>query len=72
MEMIERRCVLDPDVAAARIEQRLVAGNDPSDATPDIACRLAVAVAPWPERVTSTRPHHPGDVVRLARSLVVD
>ena len=48
-EMVEFRCVLDPEVAAARIQRRLDAGNDPSDATPEIAHRLAAGAAPWPE-----------------------
>ena len=50
-EIVEFRCVLDPDVAAARIERRLADGNDLSDATPEIARRLAAGAAPWPEAV---------------------
>lgn len=36
-------------VAAARIRQRAARGGDPSDATPEIAARLAAAFEPWPE-----------------------
>jgi aminoglycoside phosphotransferase family enzyme/predicted kinase len=48
-EIVEFRCVLDPEIAAARIERRLRDGNDLSDATPAIARSLAAGAAPWPE-----------------------
>lgn len=48
-ELDERRCVLDPQVAAARIARRIEAGGDASEVTPDLARTLAERFDPWPE-----------------------
>lgn len=48
-DLVEIRCTAPPEVADARILARRRAGAGPSDATPEIAHRLAAAFAPWPE-----------------------
>lgn len=42
----ELRCAAPPEVTAARLSSRR---GDLSDATPDIAARMAATFAPWPE-----------------------
>lgn len=51
-DLAELRCEVDPTVAAARIRARGAVGADPSDATPEVASRLAAAADPWPEATT--------------------
>ena len=69
-EVIEIRCRLAPAIASARIRARRAAGEGPSDATPEIAERLAASADPWPEaRSIDTEPP-PGLVLREARRLV--
>jgi len=46
--MIEIECVLDPGIAADRVEDRRERADDVSDATAEIARRLAAARDPWP------------------------
>lgn len=46
-EIMELRCSAPPDLAARRIRRRAAVGGDPSDATPEIAAKLAVAEDPW-------------------------
>ncbi len=48
-ESIEIECVLDAETARRRIERRLDAGNDPSDARPEILDALRARHAAWPE-----------------------
>lgn len=48
-EVAEIRCTLDPAVAARRIQERRERGDDPSDATPALAARMAEAADPWPQ-----------------------
>lgn len=48
-DLVEIRCDLPADAAARRILARRAAGEGPSDATPEIARRLAAAFAAWPE-----------------------
>jgi aminoglycoside phosphotransferase family enzyme/predicted kinase len=48
-DLVELRCSVPLDVAARRMRQRRrTEGGDPSDATPAIAGRLALAEDPWP------------------------
>ncbi len=47
-EVGELCCVLDPTIAARRIEARLARGKDLSEATPAIARQMATAADPWP------------------------
>lgn len=61
--LVEIECRLDPAEAAARIRRRRAAGEGASDATPEIAARLAAASDPWPEaRALDTG--RPRDLVR--------
>ena len=46
-EIMELRCSAPPDVAVRRIRRRAAVGGDPSDATPEIAAKLAAAEDPW-------------------------
>jgi len=61
-EVVELRCAVDADVAAARIEARLAEGSDASDATPAIARAMAAEADDWPE-ATVIRTEDPRDVV---------
>jgi aminoglycoside phosphotransferase family enzyme/predicted kinase len=47
-ELVEIRCSAPPEVAGARIAGRAARGDDPSEATPEIAARLAADFDPWP------------------------
>ena len=49
--VVELRCDVAPEVAAARIAARMQT-SDPSDATPEIADHLRAHLDPWPESVT--------------------
>jgi hypothetical protein len=69
-DIVELRCVLAPSVAAARIEGRLAAGSDPSDATPGIARHLAASADPWPEAHALDTTRWPDQVVEDARAVV--
>ncbi|MGV1009141.1 MAG: AAA family ATPase [Dermatophilaceae bacterium] len=44
----EVRCVLPASLAADRMRQRARRGGDVSDATPEVAARMAGDAAPWP------------------------
>lgn len=46
--LIEIECTAPAAVAEARIRDRLAAGGDASDATPEIRRRMASDAAPWP------------------------
>lgn len=48
-DVVEICCVAPAEVARTRIERRLAAGQDPSEATPAVAEAMAVRFAPWPE-----------------------
>jgi hypothetical protein len=45
-ELVELRCLVPPEVAAARLGSR--PPTDPSDATPELARRMAEDADPWP------------------------
>jgi len=66
----EIRCSLAPIVAAERIRIRRAAGEGPSDATPEIAERIAARVDPWPEARTLDTEGAKGLVLHEARRLV--
>jgi hypothetical protein len=51
-DLSELRCSLPVEVASDRVRARLAGGSDPSEATPEVARRLADAFAPWPEAQT--------------------
>ena len=69
-EAIEIRCHLAPAIANARIRSRRAAGEGSSDATPEIAERLAASADPWPEARSIGTDAPPGQVLREARRLV--
>ena len=69
-EIIEIRCRLAPAIASARILARRAAGEGSSDATPEIAARLAASADPWPEARSIDTDSPPGLVLREARRLV--
>ena len=69
-EVIEIRCRLAPAIANARIRARRAAGEGSSDATPEIAERLAAGADPWPEARSIGTDAPPGQVLREARRLV--
>ena len=50
-DLVAVQAAAPPDVAGARLRARR-AGSDPSDATPEIAARMATAADPWPEATT--------------------
>jgi len=61
--VVELRCVAPAAVAAARIANR---SGDPSDATAEIAERLAAEFAPWPEAPGIDTLGSPADAVAAA------
>jgi len=50
-DLTELRCTLPPTIAARRVAHRMQDGGDASQATPEVALRLADRFAPWPEAV---------------------
>jgi len=57
-DVVELRCTAPAAMAAARIVTRGQRGEDPSEATPEIASAMAARFDPWPEAITvdTTRP----------------
>ncbi|MGZ8734829.1 MAG: bifunctional aminoglycoside phosphotransferase/ATP-binding protein, partial [Acidimicrobiia bacterium] len=47
-DLIELCCTVDPETAARRMSVRSQAGNDPSDATPEVGNKLRQRFDPWP------------------------
>lgn len=47
-DLVELQCEVDRTTAAARIEARMAAGGDPSDADVGIATAMAAEADPWP------------------------
>lgn len=67
--VVEIECVLDPGVAADRVEHRRQRGDDASDATAEIARQLAAARDPWPSaRHVDTSQQPDGVVDGILRS----
>jgi predicted kinase len=72
--VVELECTCPADVAAERIAARQRRGDDPSEATIDVAATLAARFDPWPEavRVDTTGPvAAAGDSARAALRQVV-
>jgi predicted kinase len=71
-DLVAVQCVAPPDVAGARLRAR-APGSDPSDATPEIAARMAADADPWPEATTVVTAGSPeaaaGRVVALLGAL---
>lgn len=68
-ELVELRCSAPPDTAARRMRRRRSVGGDPSDATPEIAARLALAEDPWPKATIVDTGSGPGEA--LVKALAV-
>jgi aminoglycoside phosphotransferase family enzyme/predicted kinase len=69
-EIVELRCVLDPVVAAERIEHRMSAELSASDATPALAAQLALRADPWPEATDLDTLGAPAEVAAVAHAVV--
>ncbi|MFN8019130.1 MAG: AAA family ATPase [Acidimicrobiales bacterium] len=69
-DLTELRCAAPVEVAAARVAQRVAVGGDPSEATPEIARRLADGFAPWPESVVLRTEAPAAEVVDAAVAAV--
>jgi aminoglycoside phosphotransferase family enzyme/predicted kinase len=57
-DIAELECTAPPTVAEERMRRRLAVGSDPSDATPEIARRMAATWEPWDGsvRIDTDRP----------------
>ena len=67
-DLVELRCVVDPETAAQRIADRQRRGDDVSDASPEIARILRARFAPWPSAAPiDTARHDPAVARRGAR-----
>jgi predicted kinase len=69
-DTIEIRCAVPPELAARRIRRRMARGGDPSDATPDIAAKLAAAEDPWPGAVALDTSAGPADALAKALAAI--
>ena len=66
----ELRCTCPDDLATDRIRIRGEAGEDASEATVDVAQRLAAEISPWPEAVAIHTEHPLGQVIGMAEAVV--
>lgn len=64
--VVEIRCEAGAEATAARIGARRAAGEGASDATPEIARRLAAGADPWPEALPLDTDRPPATVDRVA------
>jgi predicted kinase len=64
-DLVELRCEVPTDLAAARLAARAERGGDPSDADAAIAAAMAATADPWPE-ATAIDTTAPPDVVAAA------
>ena len=69
-DLVELRCSAPPDTTARRMRRRRSAGDDPSDATPEIAAQLALTEDPWPTAVVVDTSSGPGEALVKALALV--
>jgi aminoglycoside phosphotransferase family enzyme/predicted kinase len=69
-DLTQLRCRCPVEVAARRTRRRLSTGSDPSEATPEVAARLAADAAPWPEAVELDTSRSLGSAVGLAEAVV--
>lgn len=65
-DLDELCCVLPDEIAAARIRQRAERGGDPSDATVQVAARMARRSPPWPSALELDTSASPAEVLREA------
>lgn len=69
-DLVELRCVVDPDTAARRISARLRTATDPSDATPEIAETIRHRFDPWPDAVPIDTRRSPGEALTTALAAI--
>jgi aminoglycoside phosphotransferase family enzyme/predicted kinase len=69
-DLVELHCSAPPDVAARRIRRRLAVGSDPSDATPEIAAKLALTGDPWPTATIIDTSSGPAEALVKALALL--
>ncbi len=69
-DVVEVRCVLDPDVAAKRIAVRARRGGDASDADESIARALAAGADPWAEATNIDTSAAPAQVLEAALATI--
>lgn len=62
----ELRCEVEPDVAVTRLERRAREGTDVSDATVEVATRMAAHFEAWPEAARLDTAAPPGAVLDAA------
>ncbi len=70
--LVELRCVLDAEDAAARIDERRAHDHDASDATPAVAAAMATRFDAWPEATEIDTASTRADVAQQARAAVRD
>ena len=68
-DLVAVQCVAPAEVAASRLRGR-AAGTDPSDATPEIAARMAGAADPWPEATPIVTAGSPATAAATVAALV--
>ena len=71
-DLIEVQCTLPQDEALARLRTRAATGDDPSEATPEVAKLIAARFEPWPEARTLRTKEAPDVVADRAMELVVE
>lgn len=69
-DLAELRCEVPVAVAAARIEARRAVGEDPSDATVDVARAMAARFESWPGSAPVSTSGSPGESVDAAMALL--
>jgi uncharacterized protein len=69
-DVVELRCEVPPDVAAARMERRRERGGDPSDGDAAVASAMAARADPWPEAATVDTSAAPADALSAALSVL--
>jgi aminoglycoside phosphotransferase family enzyme/predicted kinase len=65
-DLVELRCDAPATVAAERMARRATAGNDPSDATPEIAATMAATAPPWHQAIAIDTTGHPATALATA------
>lgn len=71
-DVIELRCDVSPDEAAARARARVLVGGDPSDAGPEIARAVAARADPWPAAAPIDTAQDPGAALADALAVIGD
>jgi uncharacterized protein len=69
-DLLELQCSAPPDLTVRRMRRRLTLGGDASDATPEIAAKLAVMQEPWPSAAMVDTSAGPADALAKALALI--